>query len=251
MMVVASSDTPGRSSFALLLIPILTAAGWLISLVLGAAWLLPVLNAAPACWFMLASLRRGDRRGAIVLMLWWALWLGIAGVGASLLWPARAEMVVFNGDAYREEMFAWLTTGQGRESSPMEFIPQHLLHAAIFVALSLATASTLSILMGCVLMNYMSFYVASLILHCSETPAATTAILLGWNPWSMVRVASFIILGVVLSEPLLSRMRGHWPDASGRRRWLLVAAAGLLVDIAMKTLLAPMWPGLLASCFTP
>ena len=235
---------------AFILLPLLNIAGWLIGLALGAQWLLPLLNAAPACWFMVTTLRRGERKRAIALMLWWGLWLGISGVAASLLWPARAEMVVYNGAAYRDEMFSWLTTGVGRESSPAEFIPQHLIHAAIFVALSLVTASTLSILMGCVLMNYMSFYVGSLILHCSGTAAATTAILLGWNPWSMVRVASYIILGVVLCEPLLFRMPGRWPAPSGRGFWLLLAAAGLLVDIAMKALLAPHWPGLLTECFS-
>ena len=235
----------------LILLPLLTIAGWMIGLALGIPWLLPLLNAAPACWFMITTLRRGERKRAIALMLWWGLWLGIAGVGASILWPARAGMVVYNGDAYRDEMFSWITTGVGRESSPGAFIPQHLLHAAIFVALSLLTASTLSILMGCVLMNYMSFYVGSLIVHCSGTTAATTAILLGWNPWSMVRVASYIILGVVLSEPLLFRTPGRWPSPSGRGFWILLATAGLVLDIAMKVLLAPLWPQLLSACFAP
>lgn len=233
-----------------ILLPMLTIAGWAIGLALDARWLLPILNAAPACWFMVTTLRRGERKRAIALMLWWGLWLGISGVGASLLWPARAETVVYHGAAYRDEMFSWLTTGVGRESSPAAFIPQHLLHAAIFVGLSLLTASTLSILMGCVLMNYMSFYVGSLIIHCSVTPAGTAAILLGWNPWSMVRVASYIILGVVLSEPLLFRFGGRWPAPSGRGFWLLLAAAGLLLDIAMKALLAPHWPGVLTECFS-
>ena len=235
----------------MLLIPPLTAASWLIGLTLGSRWLLPFLNAAPACWLMVAALRRGERGRAIALMLWWGLWLGVCGVGASLLWPARSEIVVLNGAAYRDEMVAWLATGEGRESSPAAFVPQHMLHAAIFVVLSLLTGSALSILMGSVLMNYMSFYVGSLILHCAGTPGANSAILMAWNPWSMVRVASYIILGVVLSEPLLTRTRGRWPDPSGRRSWLLLAAAGLLLDIAMKTLLAPHWPRLLSGCFTP
>ena len=235
----------------MVLIPPLTAASWLIGLTIGFRWLLPFLNAAPACWLMVATLRRGERERAIVLMSWWGLWLAVCGVAATLLWPARAEMVVFNGAAYRDEMFSWLTTGQGRESSPAAFIPQHMLHAAIFVVLSLLTGSALSILMGSVLMNYMSFYVGSLILHCSGTPAVTSALLFGWNPWSMVRVASYIILGVVLSEPLLSRMQGRWPDPGGRRFWLLLAASGLALDIAMKTLLAPHWPRLLSGCFVP
>ena len=84
-------------------------------------------------------------------------------------------------------------------------------------------------------MNYMSFYVGDLILRCSGSPSQMLAIALAWNPWSMVRVVSFIILGVVLAEPLLSRLPGQWPSASGRGRWLLVGAAGLLVDILLNS----------------
>ncbi len=234
-----------------LLIPPLTAAGWLIGLGVGTRWLLPLLNAAPACWFMVAALRRGERGRAISLMMWWGFWLGLSGVGASLMWPARAETVVLNGAAYRDEMFSWLATGEGREASPAAFIPQHMLHTAIFVVLSLLTGSALSILMGAVLMNYMSFFVGDLILRCAQTSGGSSAMLLAWNPWSMVRVASYIILGVVLSEPLLSRMRGSWPDPAGRRLWLWIAASGLVLDIAMKTLLAPHWPRLMSECFAP
>ena len=241
----------GPSALAWVLLPLLTAAGWLIGLGVGSRWLLPLLTAAPACWFMLAALRRGERGRAIALMMWWGLWLGLSGVGASLMWPARAEVVVLNGAEYRDEMISWLATGEGRESSPAAFIPQHMLHAGVFVALSLLTGSALSVLMGAALMNYMSFFVADVILRCSQASAGTSAMLLAWNPWSMVRVASFIILGVVLSEPLLSRMRGHWPDPGGRRVWLWIAVSGLLLDVAMKALLAPHWPRLLSGCFSP
>ena len=151
----------------LILLPLLTIAGWLIGLALGAEWLLPFLNAAPACWFMVTTLRRGERERAIALMLWWGLWLGIAGVGASIRGPRGPGWSSTTATRTATRCSPGSRAGVGRESSPGAFIPQHLLHAAIFVALSLLTAGTLSILMGCVLMNYMSFYVGSLILHCS------------------------------------------------------------------------------------
>jgi hypothetical protein len=242
---------PGPSPLPWVFLPALTAAGWLIGLAAGSRWLLPLLNAAPACWILIATLRLGARRRAIALMMWWGLWLGICGVGTSVLWPARAEMVVLNGSAYRDEMFSWLATGVGREATPAAFIPQHLLHAGVFVALSLLTGSVISLLMGAVLMNYMSFFVGSLILRCAESDRGGMAMLLAWNPWSMVRVASFIILGVVLAEPLLSRMPGSWPRPEGRRVWIAIALAGLALDIVMKTLLAPQWPRLFTECFVP
>jgi hypothetical protein len=227
-----------------------TVASSLAGFALNLPWLLPLLNTLPAYAVLTFTLRRGRRGAAIGWMVWWAFCLALSGVALSIHWHGRAEEVILNGAGYRDEMLSWLATGTGRESSPLQFVPQHLLHAAIFCLLSLITASALSIVMGAALMNYMSFYVGDLILRCAGSPSQTLAIALAWNPWSMVRVVSFIILGVVLAEPLLSRLPGQWPSASGRGRWLLVGAAGLLVDMLLKTILAPLWPGLLRSCIS-
>lgn len=222
-----------------------TAAG----LASGAPWLLPLLDALPAWLIMMSALRRGRRASAVGLMLWWALWLALSVVTATLWFPQRAAAVVYNGAAYRDEMLDWLATGVGRESDPSAFIPQHLIHAVIFCVLSLASASMLSILMGAVLMNYMSFYVGDLIARCSGSPSQALAVALAWNPWSMIRVVAFIVLGVVLAEPLLSRLpAARVPVIAGRGRWLAAGLAGLALDLILKTLLAPLWPGLLAGC---
>ncbi|HET9480532.1 MAG TPA: hypothetical protein VFP98_02155, partial [Candidatus Polarisedimenticolia bacterium] len=150
----------------------------------------------------------------------------------------------------RDEMYDWLSTGSGRESTPSQFIPQHLLHAAIFCLLSLATGGAASLIMGAVLLNYMSFYVGDLILRCAGSGTLPAAIALAWNPWSIIRVVAFIALGVALAEPLLARLSGGGPDPSTRGRWLALAAAGLAADIVLKSLLAPLWPGLLGVCLS-
>ncbi len=152
---------------------------------------------------------------------------------------------MLHGTAYWDEMSRWLETGQGREADPAEFLPQHLLHAALFIALSLATASLVSIAFGAVLMNYMAYYVARVVLLTPARPVL--AGLLAWHPWSVVRVASYVVLGVCLAEPLLARIGGGgWP-AAGRRRWIAAAVAGLLLDAALKAALAPHWHALLRS----
>ena len=221
----------------LLLIVAAAAASYPVGLALGQAWLLPLLNAAPAYAVMIARLRRGDRRGAVLAMLVWAAALAAFGTLAFALWPSAPDAMVINGPAYRDEMLRWIRTGEGSEGSLRLFLPQHLLHLALFVALSLATASAASIVMGAVLMNYMGFYVASL----ARAGAPVWAVLvLGWQPWALCRVAAFSTLGAVLAEPLLRRLR-RTASTGVERPYLLAAAAGIHADWILKAALAPRW----------
>jgi hypothetical protein len=188
---------------------------------------------------MAALLKRGDRRGAVVAMLCWAGGVAVCATASFALWPSPVDRLILHGPEYRDEMFAWIRTGQGTESSLLLFVPQHATHLALFVAASLLTGSALSIAMGAVLMNYMSFYVASL--FRAGTPA-WAVVLLGWQPWALCRVAAFAILGAVLGEPLILRMAGRrYPGLRAARPWLIAAFALLLADVAIKAALAPRW----------
>jgi hypothetical protein len=224
-----------RKEWALLVVATLVSSP--LGLALGSRFLLPLLNTAPAWWVMVRRLRRGARRSAVAAVLVWAAVLAAAGTTTFALWPTPVDDVVLNGPSYREEMFHWIRTGEGREGSPRLFLPQHLAHLAAFVALSLATASTLSILLGAVLMNFMSFYVASLF----RAGVPTIWVLsLGWQPWAICRVAAFCILGAVLAEPLLSRV-APYPRYGSLRPLVAAAALGILADWILKASLAPTW----------
>jgi hypothetical protein len=93
-----------------------------------------------------------------------------------------------------------------------------------------------------VLMNYMGHYVGTLA-ETSAHPART--ILLAWHPWAVIRVISFVVIGVVLSAPLLSRIGKFRVDWKMGRRLVAWASAGLVLDIVLKALLAPTWQRLL------
>jgi len=232
----------------LLILAALTVVSALAGFAINVRWLVPVLNAAPAFVFMVMTLRRNRRAAAIGLMVWWAFCLALTDISLTIAWHDRAESAVINSVAYSDEMISWISSGVGRESTPSLFVPQHLLHAGAFCLLALASGGLVSLAMGAILMNYMSFYVGDLILRCSATTHLGTAVMLAWNPWSMVRVVSFIILGVTLAEPLLSRLKGDWPAAASRWRWLGLGAAGLGLDMMLKAWLAPHWPALLSGC---
>lgn len=212
-------------------------AGWL----LGVPALVPLLNTLAGFPFMVAPVRQGRLRTAIGRMLVWALCMGACATALAGVRPATTSRLFLNADAYEREMFAWIATGEGRESRPREFVPQHLAHAAVFSGLSLATGSVLSMPMGAVLMNYMGHYVGALAHH----GRSRWLVLAAWHPWSVIRVASFVVLGVVLSGPVLTGGRWRWNGEA--RRWVALAMAGLVADALLKASIAPVWRRLLIS----
>jgi len=224
--------------------PALTFAGYHLRL----PWLLPLLQVAPAFPIMVQDLRARRRLLAILHMLTWALAIAVTMEALALHSPESGAASVLHGAAYRDEMVRWVRTGIGRESTPSQFIPEHLVHLTAFVALAILSGGLLGLVMGAVMMNYMSFYVGSL-MALAEQPG--TVLLYGWPPWAILRVAGFVILGVVLSGPALRRFAGM-PFRWGDQRSLLLAGAGaLLLDLLLKTLLAPHWSATLRAALFP
>jgi hypothetical protein len=225
-----------------LAIVIATLLSYALGALVGMPVLLPVLNAAAGVPFMILALRAGDLRLAVARMLLWALAMGVCATLWSYARPAQTGALFLRGDAYRMEMFRWVLTGKGAESTPSQFIPQQAGHAAIFSALAVATGGLLAMPMGAVLMNYMGHYVGAL---ASASRHPVWMVVLGWHPWAVIRIISFVVIGVVLSVPLLSRITVIRIDTRLAKRLLYVAGAGLVVDLLLKALLAPAWQRLL------
>ena len=228
-----------RNDLAILLLA--TLVSYPIGLGLGQPWLLPLLNALPAYIVLVHRLRKGERGGAVRAMLWWAAALALVGTLAFVWWPEPLGRLVVNGPTYQAEMFQWIRTGVGREGNPRLFLPQHLLHLAAFVAIGLVTVSAGAIVMGALLMNQMSFYVAAL---AKAGVPAWGVTLLGWSPWAIARVAAFATLGVLLAEPLFAHVFPAARDrlkARGRGAYVMAVLSGILTDWFLKALLAPVW----------
>jgi hypothetical protein len=240
-----SARRPARGGLLLIVPATFLAAA--LALAAGVPWLFPLICAAPACVHLWRCLARGSRAAAFGGLLLWAAALAICGTAAGFFQEERAARAILHGTAYAEEMRAWIATGVGRESDPARFVPQHLLHLAIFAALALITAGAGALVMGSALLGYMSFYVGSLARGAAGCAPLATA-LLAWNPWSLVRIVSFIALGVVLSEPMLARWRGSGPTSAGRGLWIAAGLAGIVADMLLKAALAPAWREMLAAC---
>lgn len=204
---------------------------------------MPILNTVPAYPALARWIARGAPGRAVGLMLVWAAALGVAATLLSWLDPESSARLFLNADSYRREMFQWVLTGAGRESRPSEFLVQHAAHAALFCGLSLASASILSMPMGAALMNYMGHYVGAL---AAEAASPWVTVLLAWHPWALVRIASFVTLGVILAQPLAAfAARRPIRFAPSSHRLTLLAFAGLLVDVVLKWMLAPVWQPLI------
>jgi hypothetical protein len=236
---------PARGALVLLILPALLApvALW-IAAASGRPFVLPLLATAAIYPIFAAFLMAGRPLAAATAAVLWAASLSVSIIAVTMADPARLAPVIVNGAAYRDEMISWVATGIGRESDPARFIPQHLLHLAAFILLALASAGLLGLLLGAVLVGYMSFYVGVL----ASGPEPVRGALIGWPPYAVVRVVAYIVLGTVLARPLLGRLARRPLPPMSTRRWIGVAAALLVLDIVLKTLLAARWAAYLRPC---
>jgi hypothetical protein len=215
-----------------------TAVSYLCAILIGIPALVPFLNVAPAFPFMIGSLRRGRVAEATWRMLIWAAALAVCATTVSYLAPAEAGALFLRGESYRREMFEFLRSGYGPEGNVRQFLPQHLAHAAVFCALALATGALLAMPLGAGLMNYMAYYVGAL---GAASAHPWKAMALAWAPWAIIRIAGFVTLGVVLGGPVLARILGFEYRLRAQLRWIALAGAALVADVALKWALAPSW----------
>lgn len=193
-------------------------------------------------WFR-RRVRFGDYLGAWGIGMAWAGLLSLGVVLLVYLAPEAAARGIVFGEPYREEMFGWVATGAGREATPAQFVPQHLLHLGVFVLLTWVSGGYLGLVLGAFLVAYMSYFVGS---YAVAVDALVLGPVVAWVPWSVLRVAAFVLLGVVFARPLL--IRRPWPF--GRRETVLLglALSGIVGDLVIKALAAPAY-GLLLRHF--
>lgn len=219
-----------------------TAVSYLVAFAIGIPLLVPFLNVAAGFPFMVTALKRGATGEAIWRMLIWAAALAVCATLMSYFATTDAARLFLRGESYRAEMFEFIRTGVGREGNIRAFLPQHALHAIAFSLLALATGAVLAMPLGAFLMNYMAYYVGAFAVASAHP---WKAIVLAWVPWAVIRVISFVTIGVVLGGPMLGRVAGFPYRLSDQRRWLVLAAFGLVADVVLKWAFAPWWRHLL------
>jgi hypothetical protein len=217
-------------TWPLLLTPFLP----LLALVPGGQWALPLVAPLTLYLSFKDRVREGDYPRAWTLGIVWAFLLSL-GVIVLVLWrPEAARAGILHGEPYRREMFGWIATGVGKENDPSAFIPQHLLHLAVFLVLTWASGGYLGLVLGAALVAYMSYFVGSYAAASGHPFLGSVA---AWVPWSVIRVGAFVLLGALFARPLL--VRRIWPFGRREIRLMALALAGILADLALKALAAP------------
>ncbi|MEA5605973.1 hypothetical protein [Nostoc sp. UHCC 0252] len=217
------------------------------SFVFGLPWLMPILGAAIPYPIFFLQVRRQQYKSAFWWMFLWGVLQSIAVIVATLLLPETAAKVIHRGQSYTTEMLHWIRTGEGSEGTLRLFLPNHLLHYGIFCILCVVTLSSAALIFGTWMLNYMNFYVAELV-KMSAKPLL--AAMLGWYPWSILRIIGFIATGVALAAlglNLVTRIRGEVPKSPFPKTYMLIGIGFVIADIVVKAVLAPIWQKLLLS----
>jgi len=195
---------------------------------------LPLFQTLLGGFAFFASWRASGAISAAVAETGWALGTTLVSIAHFRREPRFVDAMVPRARPYRAAMFAWLRSGRGPESHPLATLGQHARELALYVAVALLTANLLALAMGAMLLNYMNAYVARL-LDAARDP--WTVRLLGWNCWSLFRVAAYIVLGSACTAPLAAR--AGYPALDGEVRTLLwLGGAGVLLDLLLKLALS-------------
>ena len=183
--------------------------------------------------FLLAWAWIGPLRAAAVAGAW-ALGTSLVSIYVFAGRPKETDERVLRAPEYRTKMLDWLATGRGPESEPFRTAIAHLRELIWYLAAAVATANFASLVLGAVLLNYMNAYVATLLRAARRSGVV---LLLGWNVWSVVRVAAYLALGTAAATPLVSRMRLP-ADAAEARRLAMFGFAGVVLDLVLKLALS-------------
>lgn len=210
----------------------------------GNKFLLPFLTSVPATIILINHLRKGRLNIAILDMILYVFWLSVIGISLTYIYFDYAgDYTILNGRNYVEEMRPWLEGEISKEGTPALFIKEHLLHMVVVALSSIISAGFLALYFGTILVNYMNFYVVWL-MKSSGNPVLMSII--GWHPWSVIRVIAFIILGSVCACPLAAKFfKGEKIDRRILYAMLVLAVVLEILDIIIKATIGPFWRELL------
>jgi hypothetical protein len=178
---------------------------------------------APLFWACV----RDDRQGRAVALV--VLVIGTHSALAILLSavdPDRAARVLPGSEAYWQQTWHWVRTGDDPEYVLFTWLPTHLLLLFGVALCAYTSLGLLPFIYGIGQVDLMNFYVGRLMV-ASEQPALALAA--GWHPWSVLRGLGYTFLVYEVASLSLERLSGVKLSTVRRRRLRWAAALGFCV----------------------
>lgn len=216
------------------LIIVLTPVFFALALMLGNRILFLLLCTIPAYAGYFYGLKNSLFSAFVALLIWTFIQSSLV-IFSSLRSAIKMAGLIFRSETYSKSMFRWIETGILPEGNSIQVIRIHLQQTLIYCALAFITGNLVSLIFGCMLLNYMNFYVAQLAVRSKSW----NAFVFGWNPWSVVRVVAFLWLGTVLGIPVVSYILKM--NVEFQFVWLIPGIVGILVDLILKLTISDYW----------
>ena len=170
------------------------------------------------------------------LLIWWTLVLSASVILLTVKRPALSAELIWRSREYTDSMMNWIRTGILPEGSPLSVIRVHLVQTLLYGGLALISANFLSLVLGSALLNYMNYYVVTVVTRSLDR---TPTLWMAWNPWSIIRVLTFLYLGIVAGTPALWLLIPvPW---TLRLELFMPVLAGLTADLFLKVFLSRKW----------
>lgn len=199
-------------------------------------WWMPLLVPLTVLIAFQNRVRLGDYFGAWRLGMVWAVLLSLGVIGMVYARPDATARAILHGEAHRQEMFHWIATGEGGEGRPAAFLPRQLLQLTAFVGLTWVSGGYLGLALAALLVGCMSYFVGA---YAMASGSLWVGPAMAWYPWAVLRLLTFLLLGVLFSRPFL--VRRPWPFGPRERVLLALAASGVVVGVLIQTFLAPQY----------
>lgn len=217
------------------LVLLLTPAAFLLSRWIQSRLALPFLAAIAGYFPFLLEVQHSFERGFLILLCW-TIVLSVIVLWSSWKEPERMALLIWRSRSYMDSMMRWVETGELPEGTTSQVVRFHLKQTFLYCVLAIFSANFLALIAGAALLNYMNYYVAT---YSRRTGGGAKAVLLAWNPWSVIRVLAFLYLGIALSTPALWLLI----PVPWRLSWLLFipGLTGIILDLILKIALSKFW----------
>jgi hypothetical protein len=216
------------------LIIALTPVFFALAVIFGNRILFLLLCAIPPYAAYLYGLKKSVFSAFVALLIWTLIQSSLV-IFSSLRSSDKMAALIIRSETYSKSMFRWIETGILPEGNSIQVIRIHLQQTLIYCVLALVSGNFVSLIFGCMLLNYMNFYVAQL----ATRSKSLNALVFGWNLWSVVRVVAFLWLGTVLGIPVASYLLNMLTEF--HFVWLIPGIVGIIVDLILKLTFSNYW----------